>query len=463
MRTAFHHLALVVLLSVLGFNAAGGSSTTATNTLFWHKDTERVDADIQSWDLLQLLQHVAADTGWHVLLEPNLSHKVSAKFKDLPAGEALRSLLGNVNFIVVPQTNAPSRLYVFRTSRNQATQLVRAPKPAPKPIPNELLVTLKPGSKTKIDDLARALGAKVIGRMDGQNAYRLQFDSDVAAQAARDQLASNPDVASVDSNYLVDPPPPVQQVNGANVPNLQLDPKPSSGDCQLVVGLIDTPVQPLSSNLQSFLKPALSVAGDVQLPPTQLTHGTAMAETILQAISQKTGGKSSVKIQPVDVYGTNETTTTFDVANGAVTAVNNGADILNMSLGSPSDSSFLQNIISQITQQGVPVFAAAGNTPVTTPTYPAAYPGVVAVTASGANGQIAPYANRGSFIDMMAPGDNVVPFGGQSYLVEGTSTATAIVSGMAAGLADSQGACADQAVSLLRSSSQNLNVQGSSQ
>jgi thermitase len=140
------------------------------------------------------------------------------------------------------------------------------------------------------------------------------------------------------------------------------------------------------------------------------------------------------------------------VANGAVTAVNNGANILNMSLGSTSDSPFLQNVINQITQQGIPVFAAAGNQPVTTPTYPAAYPGVIAVTASDQSGQIASYANRGSFVKMIAPGDNVVPFDGQNYLVEGTSTATAIASGMAAGLADSAGDCADQAVSLLQKS-----------
>ena len=53
---------------------------------------------------------------------------------------------------------------------------------------------------------------------------------------------------------------------------------------------------------------------------------------------------------------------------------------------------------------------------------------------------------------MMAPGDNVVPFDGQSWLVEGTSTATAFTTGLAAGLADSHHDCADQAQSLLKQS-----------
>ncbi|HWY77012.1 MAG TPA: S8 family serine peptidase [Verrucomicrobiae bacterium] len=443
---------LLLLFITFSFSASAATDSTVTNILVWHRDTDRIDADIQTWGLLPLLENVAAATGWHVFVEPNQSHKVSAKFKNLPEGEALRLLLGNLNFIVVPQTNGPSQLYVFRSSRGQATQMVRPPPKPARRIPNELIVTLKPGSKTKIDELARKLGAKVVGRMDGQNAYRLQFNTESDAIAARDQLAANPDVQSIDANFEMPPPPPVEAIGGATTPELQLKPKASDGNCQLVVGLLDTPVQPISSNLEAFIKPSLSVAGPAQPPTGQLTHGTAMAETILKALQAKTGGSTSVKILPVDVYGNNETTTTFDVANGAVTAVNNGANVLNMSLGSSSDSPFLQNTINQIAQQGIPIFAAAGNTPVTTPTYPAAYPGVIAVTASDASGQIASYANRGSFVQMIAPGDNVVPFDGQNYLVEGTSTATAIASGMAAGLADSAGACADQAASLLRNS-----------
>src|SRR3974390_680136 len=142
----------------------------AADSLQWQ--TNRVSADISSGDLYQLLERVAAASGWHIYVEPDLSHKVSAKFKDLPPGEALHMLLGDVNFALVPQTNSGAKLFVFRTSRQSATQLVRA-KPEPpkaKLIANELIVRLKPGAK--IDELAKLLGAKVIGRMDGMNAYR---------------------------------------------------------------------------------------------------------------------------------------------------------------------------------------------------------------------------------------------------------------------------------------------------
>jgi hypothetical protein len=454
MKVSCHRwLGVVCLWIVLLFAVA--PCPAATDSLVWHKENDRVDADVQAWDLVKLLENVAATTGWHVFLEPNVSHKVSAKFNNLSTGEALRSLLGDLNFVVVPQTNAASRLYVFRTSRQNASQPIRAafkPSAPSKPIANELIVTLKPGSKMKIEELARLLGAKVVGRMDGQNAYRLQFDDAAAAQAAREQLADNPDVQSVDSNYPVAAPPQVNLATGASTPELELKPKSNDGNCQLVIGMIDTAPQQLSGSLAQFIKPTLSVVGKAAPAANQMTHATAMAETILKSIEMKTGGNTSVKIQPVDVFGNNETTTTFDVANGAITAVNNGATILNMSLGSSSDSQFLQNTLKQISAQGIPIYAAAGNEPVTTPTYPAAYPGVVAVTASDQSGKLADYANRGNFIDMIAPGDNIVSFGGQNYLVQGTSTSTAFASGMAAGLADSAGVCADQAQALVQKS-----------
>ena len=73
-------------------------------------------------------------------------------------------------------------------------------------IPDELIVKLKSGSKTNINELAQMLGAKVIGRSDGLNSYRLKFESEDAANAARQTLASNSDIASTDSNYTVAQP-----------------------------------------------------------------------------------------------------------------------------------------------------------------------------------------------------------------------------------------------------------------
>jgi hypothetical protein len=421
----------------------------AGDTLTWNTNQNRVTADVKASKLLDLLEQIAGTTGWQVFVEPETLHTVSAKFKDLPPGEALRLLLGDVNFALLPGTNAASRLFVFRTSRQNATQLVRGSRAAAraeaKPIPNELIVRLKPGAK--IDDLARMLGAKVVGRIDSLNAYRLQFDDESAATAARTQLAANPDVASVENNFSMDPPPsPASAGNSAPVPKLQMRPPPDSG--RVVVGLIDTAVQPLGNNLDQFLQKQLSVAGNSNLDPNSPSHGTSMADTILRSLQTVTKGSTSVQILPVDVYGPNTTTTSFDVANGIVTAVNKGANVINLSLGSSSDSQVLHDVITSASSQNILLIGAAGNEPVTTPFYPAAYTGVNAVTAID-QGQLAPYANRGSFISLGAPGNNLVPFDNLAFGVQGTSVSSAYISGVAAGYMDNTHSSTAQAQTFL--------------
>ena len=89
-------------------------------------------------------------------------------------------------------------------------------------------------------------------------------------------------------------------------------------------------------------------------------------------------------------------------------------------------------MIQQSEAAGVLFFAAAGNQPVSTPTYPAAIPGVNAVTAVQ-SGQIASYADYGSFIDMALPGTSVIYLGTQAWGMEGTSVSTAYATGVAAG------------------------------
>jgi hypothetical protein len=315
-----------------------------------------------------------------------------------------------------------------------ATQRIE-PKPTEaaehaKLIPNELIVRLKPGAK--IEDVARLLGAKVIGRIDSLNAYRLQFDDQAAADAARGQLASNSDVASVDSNYSIERPPDGGPVQSTTVPPPHLDLKPPPSTGRVIVGLVDTAVQPLGNGLDSFLLKQISVAGDPQLDPNAPAHGTSMAETILRSLSQASQGSSSVQILPVDVYGPNAQTSTFDVANGIAQAVNAGANPINLSLGSDGDSPFLHQVIQDASAKHIVFIGAAGNTPVTTPFYPAAYPEVLAVTAID-QGQLASYANRGSFISLGAPGTSVVYYNGQPWYVTGTSTSAAFTSGVAAG------------------------------
>jgi thermitase len=290
-----------------------------------------------------------------------------------------------------------------------------------------------------IEVLAQQLGAKVIGKLDGQNSYLLEFPDEGMADAARDQLSHANDIAAVDSNYSMEKPQPfsMASVDGGSPFNLKASANGGDGN-NIVIGLIDTAVQQLGAGMQGFLLPPLSTAGDANLSGDIPTHGTTMAESILFGLNSmlQPGQGTSLKILPIDIYGIDPTTSTFKVASGITIAVNNGANILSLSLGSEGNSPFLANLIDQVRAKNILIFAAAGNQPVTTPTYPAAYPAVIAVTSAQSKGEVASYANRGSFVDVILPGATVVPFNGASWYVNGTSVSTALASGMMAGLAE---------------------------
>src|SRR5205823_9082195 len=108
---------------------------------------------------------IASATGWQIFVEPDTQYTVTTRFHNLKASDALRRLLGELNFALLPQASGATKLFIYRTSVHEATQLIQPPKKnrgqtgAGKAIPNELIVTLKPGSKESIEALAKRLGA----------------------------------------------------------------------------------------------------------------------------------------------------------------------------------------------------------------------------------------------------------------------------------------------------------------
>jgi hypothetical protein len=399
-------------------------------------------AAFQRQTLTNVLEELTRVTGWQVYLEPETRHTVTVSFTNQPTGEALRRLLGPLSYALIPQPGQPPRLMVFRTSVEEATQLIVATQKGTQDagrIPDELIVVLKPGQS--MEELAKALGAKVVGAAAGLNAYRLKFDTEEAAQAARERLAQNPAVASVDSNYWVQRPGDIDLLRAGAGRAPLLSAKPIGDGNPIVVGLIDTAVQSLGKELDPLILKGISVAGEATLPADAPTHGTAMAYDILTGLSQllPPGQATSVRLVWVDVYGNNPQTTTFDVGVGTYAAIQAGANIINYSLGGEGESAFLRDILQSARQKGILPIAAAGNVPGTVPVYPAAFPEAIAITAGDRQGQIAPWANRGEFVDGVAPGSSLVPFAGRTFFVSGTSTATAFASGYAAALADKTG------------------------
>ncbi len=92
------------------------------------------------------------------------------------------------------------------------------------------------------------------------------------------------------------------------------------------------------------------------------------------------------------------------LANDSGTLPATRANVINMSLGGPGSSSTVQSAVTAARNAGVVIFAASGNENSSTPSYPAAYAGVISVAAVDFNAQRAPYSNFGPTVDLAAPG-----------------------------------------------------------
>src|SRR5579862_9050013 len=166
-------------------------------------------------------------------------------------------------------------------------------------------------------------------------------------------------------------------------------------------------------------------------------HGTAVAGAAAAATNNGTGVAGVAwanTIMPLVVLDSSCNASYSDTANAITYAADHGVRIINISLGGTSDSSTLDNAVSYAWNKGAVVFAAAGNSSNSTPMYPAASPFALAISATEPTGTLASFSNYGSYIDLAAPGDNILSTeqGGGYWYCWGTSLATPVAAGVGA-------------------------------
>jgi serine protease len=172
-------------------------------------------------------------------------------------------------------------------------------------------------------------------------------------------------------------------------------------------------------------------------------HGTHVAGTIAQTTNNGMGTAGlafCATLMPVKVLSKQGFGTVTNVAEGIRFAADNGAQIINMSLGGPTKSKIIEDAVKHAIAKGVLVVAAAGNSGRSVG-YPAAYDGVLAVSATDSNDKIAWFSSRGPEVGIGAPGVNVtqqtICEGGKNKCeifgtFNGTSMASPHVAGAAA-------------------------------
>lgn len=141
------------------------------------------------------------------------------------------------------------------------------------------------------------------------------------------------------------------------------------------------------------------------------SHGTHVAGTIAQSTNNARGVSGvafDASIMPVKVLGRDGAGSYSAIANGIRWSADNGAHVINMSLGASNPAKTLEDALAYAHGKGVTIVAAAGNDGQNAVSYPAAYDAyVIAVSATRFDERLAGYSNYGSSIDLAAPGGDV--------------------------------------------------------
>ncbi|NOZ49492.1 MAG: S8 family serine peptidase [Chloroflexi bacterium] len=166
-------------------------------------------------------------------------------------------------------------------------------------------------------------------------------------------------------------------------------------------------------------------------------HGSHVAGIIGARINNGKGIAGiapKVRLMALGVFTPPGFGTYADEIKAILYAVDNGAKVINLSLGSTSYSRGEQNAIAYAVQHGVVVVAAAGNNGREIYHWPAAHADAIAVGATTATDTLASFSNRGDFVDVVAPGLMIwsLRMGGGYRTMSGTSMATPHVAGLAA-------------------------------
>lgn len=162
-------------------------------------------------------------------------------------------------------------------------------------------------------------------------------------------------------------------------------------------------------------------------------HGTAILG-ILAARKQLVGMAPDASILVARAIAPDGEGTTESVLKALAWSFGNGARIINMSISGPRDPLLQQEIATAITRGSIIVAAAGNGGDRAPPAFPAAYDGVIAVTAVDASDKVYAQANRGSYITLAAPGVDIATLApNRTYAdASGTSYAAAHVSGVIA-------------------------------
>lgn len=309
-------------------------------------------------------------------------------------------------------------------------------------LPGQRVLVFK--DQAALEDFLKRAGSKVslMGRLDALNALRIGFLS-------YDDLASLLNGEEESSLvFPVDVPAPGEgtaQDGAVALGEGLLEWLGITGDNSqwgsgVTIAVLDTGVvtSPAFASNISWLN-LVNLPGDLS---KQNGHGTAVASMIIGQNSLTPGVAPGADIVSIRIANDLGQSDSYLLAQGIVAAVDAGASLINISMGSFGDSALVRNAIAYAQAAGSLIIAATGNNGLDRVSYPAANNGVIAVGAVDALGNHLNFSNTGNQVAISAPGFgvNAAWTGDQAASVSGTSFSSPIVAGAIAALMSQPGA-----------------------
>jgi|LakMenEpi03Aug12_release.lakeMendotaPanAssembly.Ray.scaffolds.fasta_scaffold222707_2 subtilisin family serine protease len=211
----------------------------------------------------------------------------------------------------------------------------------------------------------------------------------------------------------------------------------TTGSSTQVVAVIDSGVRASHPDLVGKVLVGYDFVANDNDANDENGHGTGVAGTLSPGSNNLIGvcGVAWANpILPVRVLDANGSGNYSAIANGIIYAADRGAKVINLSLGGTSSSRALQDAINYAWNKQCVIVAAAGNNGSNVAFYPAACTNVVAVSATNASDTRPTWSNFGSYVDVSAPGVDILSvYGTDQYAAwNGTSFSSPIASGVVA-------------------------------
>lgn len=201
----------------------------------------------------------------------------------------------------------------------------------------------------------------------------------------------------------------------------------------VVVAVLDTAIAAGHQDLAGVLVPGHDFIEDRPFDPdapdrrlAASDHGTMVA-SIIAAPDDGVGTSGlapGVRIMPVRIVPDVGQGTAGDMAAGIEWALDNGADVINVSIRTTRDSAAVRAAVERAEAMGVPVVASAGLAPTDVPFFPAAYASTIAVGAVDADVAHHPGSPVAPYVDVVAPGVGIVAAAGGAADAHASGTGT---------------------------------------